>query len=110
MQQLPHWQWQQQRQGSLGSLQQRRSPAASDVAARPRLDLTKRFTAPVLVAFDTNVLLEQEGRKLVMDWAQLVERTGLGMVQLLMPQVGGRTLYVARSTPTHVLVLFAYAG
>jgi hypothetical protein len=48
---------------------------------------SEKYTAPVLVAFDTNVLLESEGRKLILEWAQLVQKLGAGVVQLLMPQV-----------------------
>ena len=80
---------QQQQQSSLGHQQHVQGPVGHAMSAASRLPLrfSGRFAAPVLVAFDTNVLLEQEGRKLVMDWAQLVERLGAGMVQLLMPQV-----------------------
>ena len=75
---------QQQQQSSLGYQQHVQGPVGHAMSAPSQLG---RFTAPVLVAFDRNVLLEQEGRKLLMAWVQLVERRGAGMVQLLMPQV-----------------------
>ena len=83
-------QQQQQQQSSLGYQQHVQGPVGHAMSAAAQ---SERFTARVLVAFDTNVLLEQEGRRLVTDWVQLVEQQGAGMVQLLMPQVrGGRAL------------------